>query len=159
MTSSVLSQFSTLDSQLTELKTKTVSTLLSGGDSIASMTYNICTAASDSCTISTIAQKVAEVAGAAEAAGASEDALENISSFASALQEQGYSTLDIISYLGEAQALAESDIDEFNEVFADSDDTTGTVISAIETETEETDDTDTNSDTDTTTEAGSDSEE
>lgn len=132
MTSSILSDFSSVGLQLTQQKTESVTSLLSGGDSIASMTYNICTAAADSCSISSIAQKVAEVASTASEAGASDEALENISTFASALQEEGYDTLSIITYLGEAQDLATSDVDAFNEVFSDSEDTTTTLIASIE---------------------------
>lgn len=141
MTSSILSDFSSVGLQLTQQKTDSVTTLLSGEGSIASMTYDICTAASDSCAISSIAQKVAEVSSTASDAGASDEALDNIRTFAAALQEEGYDTLSIITYLGEAKDLAKSDIDTFNKVFSDSDDTTTTLIASIDAETasEETD--------------------
>lgn len=136
MTSSILSDFTSVGLELTQHKAQSVSTLLSSGtDSIASMTYDICTAASDSTSISSIAQKVAQVANTASSAGASDEALENISTFASALQEEGYDTLSIVTYLGEAQDLAQSDIDAFNEVFSDSEDTTTTLIASIEAQT------------------------
>lgn len=141
MTNSILSEFSSVGLQLTQQKTQSVGSLLSGGKSIASMTYNICKASADSCAISSIAHKVAEVASTASDAGASDEALENIGTFTSALQEEGYDTLSIMTYLGKAKDLASSDIDAFNEVFSDADDTTTTLIASIEagTASEETD--------------------
>ncbi|WP_035240334.1 hypothetical protein [Desulfobacter vibrioformis] len=132
MTSSILSNFSSVGLQLAQQKNASMTTLLSEGKSMASMTYDICTAASDSCAISSIAQRVAQVASTASDAGASNEALGNIRTFAAALQEEGYDTLSIITYLGDAKNLAESDIDTFNKVFSDSDDTTTTLIASID---------------------------
>lgn len=133
MTRSILSDFSSVGLQLTQQKAERMTSLLSGGSSIASMTYNICSAKADSCSISSIAQRVAQVAKTASDAGASDEALENLGTFASALQEEGYDTLSIITYLGDAQNLASSDINAFNTVFSASTDTTTTRIASIET--------------------------
>lgn len=135
MTRSILSDFSSVGLQLTQQKNASMTTLLSGGKSMASMTYDICTAAADSCAISSIAQRVAQVASTASDAGASTEALGNIRTFAATLQEEGYDTLSIITYLGDAKNLAESDIDTFNKVFSDSNDTTTTLIASIDAET------------------------
>lgn len=144
MSSSVLSDYTTVSSQMTSLKTSTVSTLLSGGEDVGSLTENILSATSDAATISSISQSLATVASAAEDAGASEEALENLRSFASDLQESGYDTVSIVTYLGWTQDIAETDIDEFNDMFGDSYSNGSSALAGIEDLVSgETDDTDT----------------
>ena len=83
------------------------------------------------------------VANAAEGEGASDEALENLRSFASDLQESGYDTVSVVTYLGWAQDIAETDIDEFNDMFGNSYNNGDSVLADIESLiNEKTDDTD-----------------
>ena len=83
--------------------------------------------------ITKLAAGVGKVAAAAESNGISGDAIDNVRVFASQLQKEGYDTLSIMNYLGQAEELAKSDPDKFTELFSGADSgSTGTTISAID---------------------------
>lgn len=120
MGNSILSDYTAVSSQMTTVKTNTMSTLLGGNEDAGTLTENILSATSDAATIFTISRTLATVASAAEDDGASEEALENLGAFASDLQEIGYDPVPVVTYLGWAQDVAETDIDEFNDIFGNS---------------------------------------
>lgn len=120
--SSSLPQFSSLASRKAERQAATVSTLFSSdGYSAASFTEDVCTVRTDLCTLSSISTAVGAVAKAAEDSGVSGEAIDNVRGFASQLQEEGYDTLSILEYLGQAEELAQSDPDQFTEIFSGTD--------------------------------------
>ncbi len=147
ISSSVLSQYSTVGSQMIEAKANSVSILLSGDTSIASFTETLCSSQTDICTLSSISAAASAVVKAAEESGISEEAITNVWAFASQLQAEGYDTLTILDALGQAEELATSDPDTFEEIFTDTD-SSSTTISAISGEEDESEDDTTTEETD-----------
>ena len=135
MTSSISSSIPELGSlslQIAELKSESVSNLISGEDtSISDFTMEVCEAQSDLCSISTVAKSLSSAAEAAESAGISDDAVDNLRAFVAQLQEEEYDAPDILGYLDQAETLAQSDSDQFEEIFSDFD-STDTTIAALE---------------------------
>ena len=133
MTSSIsssLPEFTSLSLQIAELESESVSTLLSGEDtSISSFTMDVCAAQSDLCSISTVAKSLSTAAETAESSGVSDDAIDNLRAFVAQLQEEEYDTPTILGYLDQAEALAQSDSDQFEEIFSDFDSTETTIAS------------------------------
>lgn len=135
---SVLSDYTTVGQQMTEMKNKSISTVLSGSStSIADITETICSAQSDLCSISAISKALAGVVTAAQESEVSEEVIDNVRAFAAQLQEEGYSILDMVEYLGKAKDLAESDPEQFTEIFSQTvSDGTGSITDVFDSSSE-----------------------
>jgi len=134
-TSSSLPELTSLSLQIAELEKESVSSLLSSDDpSISSVTMDICTSQSALTAISTVAQNLSAAAEAAETAGVSDDAIDNLKTFAAALQKEEVDPPTILEYLDQSETLAQSDPDQFEEIFADFDgtDITMAALDALE---------------------------
>jgi len=131
VTGTVLEQYSSVTSQKYEIQANTVSILLDGESDMYELTTAICGAQSDYVSISAISTALSSAIDAMEETGVSEDALGNLTSFVSQLQDEDYDSASIISVIGDAQELATSDSDSFEEIFSSSDLNSTTTISAI----------------------------